>query len=328
MKHSICAVLVLALAGHAMADNKSEADRLFKSGKKLMAEKKYAEACQAFEQSFKLDPGIGGELNTARCYEEWGKLARAYTAYQQADEMAKEAKDPREPKIHELVVGLEPKVPRLTLKLPAGADAKSVTASIDDKPLDASAFGQPQMVDPGPHTVAYEANGQKKKKIVPVERGGSSEITLEVAKPTTTTVVGSKGDKHDKDQPEPERTAPDRGRTQKLLAYGAGGLGVVLIGVSSYMTLSARSQYNDALSQHCMNMTNMCDATGLTQTHDARHEANVATVVFLLGTAAVGGGVALYLTAPKAARGGDEHALYLVPSVTPTGGGLVLGGRL
>ncbi|MGE5184628.1 MAG: hypothetical protein ACM31C_21300 [Acidobacteriota bacterium] len=326
MKHSLCTVLLLALAGHAAADNKSEADRLFKSGKKLMAEKKYAEACQAFEQSFKLDPGIGAELNTARCYEDWGKLARAYTAYQQADEMAREAKDPREPKIHELVVGIEPKVPRLTLKVPAGADTKSLTVTIDDKPLDASALGQPQMVDPGPHTIAYEVNGKKKKKLVPVDRGGSSEITLEVPK-AVDKGVDVKVDRH-KEEPVRVVTTPDPGRTQKLLAYGAGGLGVVLVGVSSYMTLSARSQFNDALSQHCMNMTNMCDATGLTQTHDARHEANVATVVFLVGAAAVGGGVALYLTAPKAARRSDEHALYLVPSVTPSAAGIVLGGRM
>ena len=48
----------------------------------------------------------------------------------------------------------------------------------------------------------------------------------------------------------------------------------------------------------------------------------------------VGGGVALYLLAPKDARGGrgekesEERAVYVVPSVGPDGGGIVIGGRL
>src|SRR5439155_10078107 len=105
-------------------------------------------------------------------------------------------------------------------------------------------------------------------------------------------------------------------------------------GISSYMTLSAKSSYSDALSAHCMNMTNMCDSDGLKITQDARSEANTATVVFLIGAAAVGGGVAMYLLAPKAPparardRDNEEHALYLVPAVTPDGAGLVLGGKL
>src|SRR5215475_13444461 len=116
MKHSITLAVLVALGGQAVKD-KDKADSLFKQGKKLMAEKRYAEACAAFEQSFKLDPGIGGELNIAKCYEEWGKVGRAYSAYQHAEQMAKETSDPREPKIHELVAGLESQVPKLTIKL-------------------------------------------------------------------------------------------------------------------------------------------------------------------------------------------------------------------
>jgi len=99
------------------------------------------------------------------------------------------------------------------------------------------------------------------------------------------------------------------------------------MGVSAGITLSARSKYKDALSANCMNMTDMCDATGLADTHDARHEANIATVIFVVGTAAVAGGVVLYLLAPHAKRN-DEHALiYVSPTASPDGGGVVLGGR-
>ncbi len=100
-----------------------------------------------------------------------------------------------------------------------------------------------------------------------------------------------------------------------------------MISVSSYIALSARSKYNDALAMNCMGMTNTCNDQGLTDTHDARHSANIATVVFSLGLAATAGGVVLYLLAPKAPASA-EHAFYLVPTVGADGAAVVLGGRL
>src|SRR5258706_1429797 len=135
---STTCVLLLGM-GVAWADkDKDKADQLFKQGKKLMAEKKYADACQAFEDSFKLDPGIGGELNVAKCYEEWGKLGRAFKAYSQAAKMAKDANDPRAPKIEELVTGIDKEVPRLTIKVSKGGDPKYVYAALDGQAVDAS----------------------------------------------------------------------------------------------------------------------------------------------------------------------------------------------
>src|SRR5262245_29991146 len=88
MRALICLV---ALTGVAFADNK-EADALFKKAKKLHAEKKYAEACPMFEDTDKMDPGIGAKLNVAKCYEDWGMLARAYKWYVDAEKMATDAK--------------------------------------------------------------------------------------------------------------------------------------------------------------------------------------------------------------------------------------------
>ena len=111
-----------------------------------------------------------------------------------------------------------------------------------------------------------------------------------------------------------------------------GGVGIVAVGVSSVMTLSARSKYNDALAKDCNNMTNDCDSQGLTDTHDARHEANIATIIFSVGLAAIAGGVIVYLFAPKddvrESRESRDESWYLAPTVVPNGGGLVLGGQL
>jgi tetratricopeptide (TPR) repeat protein len=313
MKRVILAVLAVASIAHA--GDKDRADSLFKHGKKLMEERRFADACEAFEQSMKLDPQIGTELNVGRCYEEWGKLGRAFKSYKAAEKMAKDASDARAAKIGELVQQLDAQVPRLTLHVPADADTSSVT--LDGAPVES--FTDAIVVDPGPHKVAYtNADGAKKSKVVPIERGGSSEINLDLP---------VKQAKIDHTPPPPVThvaETSDPGRRYRIGAYALGGAGVVAIGVSTYLTVSAKSKYNDALESHCGGMTNGCDDIGLRDTHDARHQANIATGVFIGGAAAIAGGVALYLLAPKAEK--PDEATYIVPSVAPDSAGVVFGG--
>ena len=316
------ALALVLVASTAHAGDKDKADALFKHGKKLMEEKKFAEACEAFEHSMKLDPGIGTEHTIARRYQEWGKLGHALRSYQAAEKMAKDANDSRADKIEGLVTELDPQVPRLTIHVPAGVATPGIT--IDGPPVDSIA--EPILLDPGPHTIVYPGAKGSKTQLVPVARGSSSEVTLDI--PATTTKVDTTPPPPPPAKPTP--SAPDPGRGYKLAAYGIGGAGVAAIAVSSYLTLSARSKYNDALEAHCGGMTNSCDDVGLAATHDARHKANIATIVFSAGLAAVGGGVVLYLLAPKASRAEkpEAAALYIVPSISPDGAGLVVGGHL
>jgi len=318
----VIAVLVAA-SSPASAD---KADKLFKKGKKLLAEKKYADACAAFEQVDKIDPGIGAKLNVARCFEEWGRLATAYRWYIDAEVMASASKDDRATKIKELAAELDTNVPRVTIKVPEGANPDVLaTLTIDGKPVAVDTLGIEQRVDPGPHLIEFVVDGTKKKKMAPVERGGSSEVTLDIpkgkGKPKPKTIVKKQGDS----EPEPE-PPPAPGRTQRIAGITLIATGGVAIGVASALTLSARGSYKDALEEHCMGSTSMCSAEGLTITGDARSRANIATVVSIAGGAAIIGGVVLYLIAPRAATDG-EHALYLTPTVGDDGGGLVFGGR-
>lgn len=305
-------IAVLAASSPAWAESKAEA--LFKKGKKLLAEKQYSEACASFEKSDKLDPGIGVKLNTAKCFEEWGKLARAYRWYETAEKMAKESKDDRAAQIRSLIDALDPDVPRLTISLPAGADATAAKVKLDGVALKTAELGTQQLVDPGPHEVEYRSAGKVRKKTVPLERGGASEITLDVEasgktepdpKPTPAT-------------PEQPPIETDPGRTRRIAGLSLAGIGAISLGVSGYLTLSARSSYKDALADHCSGVTNMCDPTGLELTRDARSRANTATVIAIIGGAAAIGGVVLYFTAPK--------GRYIAPTAENGGAGVVLGG--
>jgi|GEM_PF-2824826 len=324
MKHAIAIAVVALLGTTASAD---KADKLFQKAKKLHSEKKYAEACPTYEEVDKTDPAIGSKLNVAKCYEDWGRLATAYDWYVQADKMATDAKDERAPKIKEVIEELDVNVPRMTIKIPDGADPDIVdTLTLDGQPIPESWHNTLQRIDPGPHVIEFVVDGQKKKKMAPVERGGESELSLDIPKG-----VGKKPRPPKKKNGEvtpPVVVTRDPGKTRRYLGIGVGGAGVVAVGVASVITLSARSKYKDALADHCMGSTSGCNATGFKLTHDARSKANVATVVTLVGVAAIAGGVILYLTAPDAAAANPEKpvALYVSPTIDSTGGGFVVGG--
>ena len=324
MKRVALAVALMAF-GTAHADT---ADALFKKAKKQLAEKRYPEACATFEQVDKLDPGIGAKLNVGKCYEEWGKLALAYRWYTDAETMAASANDDRAAKIHTLAGELDTNVPRITVKVPDGADPDIVeTVTLDGKPISPAVFGIEQRVDPGAHVIEFIVEGNAKKKVVPVERGGSSEIALDIPKGKGKGTKGVLPKPIPKPDPETPigMTAPVPGRHQRIAGIVVGASGVVAVGIAGVVTLSARSKYKDALSAHCMGSTSMCDASGLDSTHAAKHTANIATVVTIIGSAAVIGGVVIYLTAPKGGHA-DEHALRITPVVDTDGAAVILGG--
>jgi hypothetical protein len=309
----------LCLGGFAATAHADRADQLFTQGKKLLAEKKYAEACRAFEDSDRIDPGIGAKLNVARCYQEWGKLATAWRWFTDAETMAEQAKDPRAKKIRELVDELDATVPRLTVNVPRDASTTGLVVKLDGIELAPSAIGVERRVDPGPHQIDAVINGEKQSKVVPIERGASSEVTLDLPrrKPTG--------------GPAPERTPEPRHerdpyQTRRLIGLGTAGAGVVTFGIGAIVAVRARGDYNRAISGHCNGATDQCDPDGLARTRSAQHRANIATFVSLGGLAVIGGGVFIYLTTPHAAPRGDDHALYLAPTLGGDGNGLVFGG--
>jgi len=329
MMRSLLVIVLAAGVAHA-----GKADQLFKKGKKLLAQKNYAEACAAFEESDKLDPGIGAKLNVAKCYQEWGRLATALKWYRDAEQMAAQTKDDRTKKIHALAEELDGNVPRLTIRVPIGASAADLKIKLDGARFDD--LGSEQRVDPGPHKIDYVVDGTPKSKVVPVERGGSSEVTLEI--PKTAKVDKPKDPpkepkepkepKQPKEPKEPVAQTPEPehpGRLRKIAGLSVAGAGVVTMGVAGLLTLGAKSDYDAALKAHCMGAKDMCDTDGLRLTKDARSTANTMTVVTIIGAAAVAGGLVLFFTAPSAPAS-NEHAMYLAPTADRTGAGIVFGG--
>ena len=79
--------------GKADAAQKAQAQALFDEGRRLIREKKVEEACEAFAESHRLDDqAVGTLLNLADCSETLGKLASAWSAYNDAETLSRRNK--------------------------------------------------------------------------------------------------------------------------------------------------------------------------------------------------------------------------------------------
>ena len=136
------------------------AQSLFDRGRELMAAKKYAEACDKFAESEKLDPSVGTELNLGLCYESQGKNAAAWAAYRAAGARARrDGRRDREQAARDRAAALEPKLSRLTLALAPGADVPGLEVRLDGTLLGRASWDVAAPVDPGSHIVEVRAPG-------------------------------------------------------------------------------------------------------------------------------------------------------------------------
>lgn len=310
--------VLLGAGGTARADE-AAAEAAFRRGQALLEQKKYEQACQAFEESYREDPAIGAQLNTARCYEKWGKLATALRAYREALRLVREAKDRREADLVTLLGELEPKVPTLAVSLPEGQEAPAeLSLSLDGAALPLAALGKPQPLDPGDHVLVLRL-GEGPPRTFPIAVRARERATLEL--PAEALAAAEPAEP----KPAPASPAP-RGRTRKWAGLGLAGAGVAALGVGTYLALDAKSSYQAAFDAYCFSDSKQCTALGLERTADARRQANWATAVGGVGLAAIAAGVVLYVTAPRE----DERPARaaLVPVVWSDGGGLVVLGKL
>lgn len=322
----------------AIADDKAEADELFKFGRQQMQNKNYGKACPALEKSFRLDPAIGTQLNIALCYEEAGLLARAFAAYEKAEKLALDKGDDRASGARRRASQLEPRIPRLTVQV-VGKLPKNGAVLIDDEEIAEEGIGLPQLVDPGARVVALRVGGREvSRKTVTLNEGQREKVSLSPRKGGDDDGEKQRDPDEDPDQdPDQDPEDPDDqivdvvdnpGRGRRIAGLVISGVGLVGVASGAGLALKARSDYNDAFDGNCDPDTKVCkDDESFQATNDARSLANTATVIAIVGGVAVGVGAYLYFSAPSG-ESSSETALRLTPSISPDGFGFVLSGGL
>lgn len=298
------------------AQDKALARALFDEARKLASDGRHAEACPKFEESQKLEPGIGTQFNLADCLEHIGKTASAWAMFLEvaADTRLKE-QGQRESVARERAAALEPKLSRLTLTVPQSSEAEGLTIEIDGTPLGRAAWGTATPIDPGKHTVRAIAPGRRpwSKTIEVGGNGARAAATIPTLEPA------GKESAPSVDREGPLQTASPSGR--KTTGLVVGGVGVASLLVAGGFALRTRAKLNDA-EAYCSGL-DCWDQRGVDLHHEAVTSQTIALVATGRGVIGVGVGGWLYFGAPKSAGQAQGTSVGLVPSF----GGMSVKGR-
>ncbi|MBS2015361.1 MAG: tetratricopeptide repeat protein [Deltaproteobacteria bacterium] len=296
---------------------------LFADGQKLMAEKKYAEACPKFEKALSLSPGVGTKFNLGDCYEKTGRPASALKLFREVEDTTKQVgQAERSAAAKQRADALEPRVPTVVVVAPWLASKPNATITVDGAPLKTDDATKPVRVDFGLHEAVARWNDKETRAHVIIDKESESKklaldepgLVVAPAAPPAPPPAAVEAP-----PPEPESSS---GKTQRVVGLVTGGAGLVMLGVGGVVVLGAKSDYDDA-TKAC---GTSCPREQATTANDARSTANVGGIVFGVGAVALVTGVVLFFTAPSSKTSSASATLRVVPSAGPNGAGMSMGG--
>jgi hypothetical protein len=344
------ALALAAVAPRATADptreDRAAATALFDEGRKLAADKKYAEACPKFEAAMRLDPGMGTLFNLSDCYEHIGRTASAWSGFRDVASQAKAANQPdREKAARDRAAALEPKLARVRLVVPADLAGTTLTITRDGSPLPSALAGTPIPFDPGTHTLRVEAEGRSawETKVTLSPNGGTIDVNVpslapapagSTAPPARSAPTGTTAPPDTASAPPPTTAGPSGAQEtasprpwQKPLGITAAVAGVAALGAGIAVGFVAKGTFDESNKTHCDAKTNGCDAEGNKMRLAAVEQGNIGTVLGIAGGVVAAAGVVLWLTAPSAKQAPAKGAALPSVQVGAGAGSLVIRGR-
>jgi hypothetical protein len=308
----------------------AEAEELFKQGRASLEAKDYATACARFSASLALERAVGTLISLAQCEEATAHLASARQHWQEAADLADATNDRlnRGPFARKKMNELDPRVPRLVIRLAPGAP-KDTTLQRDDVALGGGAFDVSFPIDPGAHIVVATETGHEPRRY-PVSVSEGDKLVVEVepgpaiaAAPTPTATRAGETPSSTAALTEPPSSSS--GGWRRGVAYGAGVVGIVGIGLGTYFGVTTLSKWSTAKKDCGTGCGEMDPARN--EKSDANSDATLADVSFVVGGVALATAIVLLVTAPSSPPSpGAQGKLKVFPSWQPGGGGLVATG--
>ncbi len=295
--------LVLVGEGTAFASDSAteEAEVLFRDGRKLMAKKRYFEACPKLAESQRLDPGGGTILNLAFCHEAEGKTATAYRELGEALAWARaDARPDRAEIAHARLDALEGKLARLVVVFAPGARAEGIVVQRDGTSLTEASIGEAAAVDPGEHMVLVTAEGKE-----------PFQTTVRVTPGARVTVVV------------PALAASPGPSGVRIAAHVTAGLSVAALGAGTFFGIRAVVKERQA-RERCQG--GLCpDAAALVTSEEARRAATTADVALGVGALCLATSATLYWVSRSKSPSEPRASVAIVPSAG-AGATLFVGG--
>jgi hypothetical protein len=227
---------------------------------------------------------------------------------------------------------VSPRVPSIVVTVSFGAaPVSAVTVTMDGKPI---AFdGKAVDVDPGKHAFHFALDDGRTKdlEVIVIEgtRGQPVKAEFEAkpatdTTPTTTTVTGDTSTSTS--PPLATDTTPSTSSgggwsSQKYLALGLMGIGVVGVVVGAIEGAHAKSAWNDSKAE-CASPTDCPSHDAAVTDHDsAKSAATISTVSFVVGGAALVGGALWFFLGSSGSqeKAADTGSLHFSPAVYPGG---------
>lgn len=281
-------------------EKKDAAQKLFAEGQEAMSRGEQAFACAKFNASMSLFPLPNAVANVARCAERDGRIVEAMRAWDQVIAMLP-AGDARIGPARERAAALAAKVPRLLLALPGDLPV-GARILVDGKPLPRAEWKAPLSLAVGDHMVVVEALERKEQRFtITLTDGDRKELAVRAGPAQITPIA-----------------PPSKGkRTAALAAGGVGVAGFVVAGITGGILLGRDAE----ISESCPNQK--CQGDGLEKIAGSKPLLIANAVAWGVGLAGVGASAVLFLTS----RGRAAPATTVVPVVTSSSAGLVLGGK-
>lgn len=295
-------LLIVAASARAQGPNdQARAEALFSEGRRLLAASRFAEACPKFAESERLDSAIGTRLNLGDCYEKTGQTASAWAVFRAAAAEAERTHDARRGSVaSERATALALRLVKLTILVPPASRAPGLQVKRDGVALDSAAWGEATPMDPGWHAIEATAPGKRR---------WTSPVTIDAARAQTEITVPPLEDLAT------SKATPDAsaGRSQRLASMIVAGTGVAALGVGAIFTGLAVARNHDS-DAHCHG--NICDALGVEQRDEALGSARASTVAVIAGLVAIGGGAALWFTAPTGPKKPYSTGIQAAPAIS------------
>jgi hypothetical protein len=303
--------LGVAIANGARAEDGSRAAlTAFEEGRTLEQTGDYAGALIRFEESERLLPSVGSELNLGTCLEHEGRLASAAREYSQGADRADalgEAK--RAMGARKRAAELAGRASSLEIELPDGLSPRGVELFVDEVPADPAASSTRQPVDGGVHRLRFVVPGRepwsKEVKVAPVGEHVKVIVSSFDAPMTMEPRVTAPEAEAPKGPPAPLAAAAptlmtaDKWSVRRFAGMVAASVGVAGLALGAYSGTQAISQWSQ---RQAACPRNVCSPGGNTLGDDAGRSATVATIGFVAGAIAIASGIALFLLKPIGTR--------------------------
>jgi tetratricopeptide (TPR) repeat protein len=307
-----------------------QAGALFSEARKLVEAGDYAQACPKFEQSLRLNVGIGVQFNLADCWEHIGRTASAQALFQGVAASARAVAQVERAQVAQARAdALEPRLVRMLIDVRATDPALVVRRN--HIVVEQKSWGAATPVDTGEYLIEASAPGKKtwsERVILPVAASATVSITVPALLDAAESPAPDSAPKKEapKAQQASFRVTPDplaqatdsRSIRRSGYSYALAGLGVASVGLGTILALEFKSKNDDAKS--------ICPSgLACTQSDVARHAQLISDarglrtwsfVGFGVGGAALIAGTVLFL-APSSSSA--RSSLRAAPFVAADG---------